>query len=72
VDASICEPLEEIAHVLLIARSRLRKDRREPAVRTRHRCKRAPGLVTVDGPVLMGADFANHSMLQYHEGFPGK
>lgn len=28
------------------------------------------GLVTVDGPVAMGADFAEHFLLQYTEGFP--
>jgi len=28
------------------------------------------GLVTVDGPVAMGADFAEHFLLQYAEGFP--
>jgi 4-phytase / acid phosphatase len=31
---------------------------------------RGRGLVTVDGPVAMGADFAEHFLLQYTEGFP--
>jgi 4-phytase/acid phosphatase len=28
------------------------------------------GIVTVDGPVAIGADFAEHFLLQYTEGFP--
>jgi 4-phytase / acid phosphatase len=66
------EPLGEMRHVLLdCAGSDCSKSKENlstvPAI-----VKAATGrdLVTVDGPVAMGADFAEHFLLQYTEGLP--
>jgi 4-phytase/acid phosphatase len=69
---AFAEPLEELQHVLSDCggpdcdRSKKRLLSAPPTVAA------APGrgIVTVDGPVAMGADFAEHFLLQYTEGFP--
>jgi 4-phytase/acid phosphatase len=69
---AFAEPLEEMQHVLSDCAGpdcEASKKRLLSAVPT---IAPAPGrgMVTVDGPVAMGADFAEHFLLQYTEGFP--
>lgn len=69
---AFAEPLEEMRHVLLdCSGPDCEKSKKSllsaPATVA---AARPGGLVTVDGPVAMGADFAEHFLLQYTEGFP--
>jgi 4-phytase/acid phosphatase len=65
-------PLEEIRQVLLDCAGSPDCDKSKKSLVTAPTVV-APadrGLVNVDGPVAMGADFAEHFLLQYTEGFP--
>jgi len=65
-------PLEEMRHVLLDCDG-LDCDKSKKSLLSATPTVRAAsggGLVSVDGPVAMGADFAEHFLLQYTEGFP--
>jgi 4-phytase / acid phosphatase len=65
-------PLEEMRHVLLDCNGPDCDKSKKSLVNAPAIVAAAPGrgLVNVDGPVAMGADFAEHFLLQYTEGFP--
>jgi 4-phytase / acid phosphatase len=69
---AFAEPLEEMRHVLLDCAGPNCDQSKKSLLSAPPAIAAAPGrgLVTVDGPVAMGADFAEHFLLQYTEGFP--
>ena len=69
---AFAEPLEEMRHVLLDCAGPDCDKSKKSLLSAPPVVAAAPGrgLVTVDGPVAMGADFAEHFLLQYTEGFP--
>ncbi len=69
---AFAEPLEEMRHVLLDCAGPDCDKSKKSLVSAPGIVAPEPGrgLVNVDGPVAMGADFAEHFLLQYAEGFP--
>lgn len=69
---AFASPLEEMRHVLLDCAGADCDGSKKSLLAAPAVIAAAPGrgLVTVDGPVAMGADFAEHFLLQYTEGFP--
>jgi 4-phytase/acid phosphatase len=69
---AFAEPLEEMRRVLLDCAGADCDKSKKSLLSAPPTVAAAPGrgLVAVDGPVAMGADFAEHFLLQYTEGFP--
>jgi 4-phytase/acid phosphatase len=67
---AFAEPLEEMRHVLLDCGGADCDHSKKSLLTAPAVVEPSRGGVRVDGPAAMGADFAEHFLLQYTEGFP--